>query len=95
MRTRRPTERHLDALACIEPDRWVILTMALSGEDNVGTLVRGATYNVWDILERYYQQVHSEPGGTNIIVVGDEPRSTTTRFVTPSAVSVVICTEPR
>lgn len=30
-----------------------------------------------------------EEGGKN------EPRSTTTRFVTPSAVSVVICTGPR
>jgi hypothetical protein len=64
-RTRRLTEGHLEALASIESYCWVILTTASSGEDNVSYLVRRATYDVWDILEQYYQWATVKLARTN------------------------------
>jgi hypothetical protein len=63
--------------------------VALSGEDNVGHLVHGAAYNLWDILKWYYPWKHCESAVRK--ANGQEMEC----FVTLSAVSVVIYTGPR
>jgi len=52
-----------------------------------------ATHDIWYRIKLHYNYVENGSSGAN--KCKQSPLSFTTRFVTPSAVSVVICTEPR
>jgi hypothetical protein len=52
-----------------------------------------ATHGIWYRIKLHYNYVENGSAGAN--KCKQSPLSSTTCFVTPSAVSVVICTEPR